>query len=790
MLRNYLKIAFRNLQRNKVYSFINIAGLAVGMAISMLIMLFVLHEISFDKFHANGDRLYKVNSKVKYGDQEVNIDAMPYKLGASMKTNSVDIQDFARTKDIGEVIFKNPSEPTQIISESGITFADASYLSIFSFPLKVGDKNLALKNPFSMVISEEMADKYFYNQNPIGKTLLVNGKHIFSITGVLKNTPSNSSIKHFFLASLETFPKMSKENQEITDKAGAFNTYFLLKSEQSVSRVEQFIKKNEKLSGVFDTNAKYSLAQVSSTHLSGGFSHNINARYVYIFSAIALLILFLALFNYTSLTTARATLRSKEVGIRKVVGAGRSGLIRQFYVESIFLCFIAFGLAFLFLELLKPFFFNLIEVQIDESFTSSFYFLVVIAVLFITITLLAGSYPALLLSRFLPVEVIKGKFTSGQGGATVRKLFIVSQFTVSVVLMICTFIIVKQTKYMKSMDLGFVKDQVLAIPLDVSLGNHYQNIKNEIKTMSGVKALTSTTIPFYRGYSTWFTQSLKSKKEVMLAFINTDADFFSTIELKWLKPPTDKLKKGQIYINETAAQQLEIDKEFTGKSVDLGNTKREVGGILKDFHYSNVQSKIAPLMINVYNTDAKDWMQGGSPTLYVRFEDKIDLQEKIANIKYIFGKFPTQKPFEYYFLDDEFNKTFSNELRLSDMLMWFTSLAIFIACLGLFGLVAFTAETRTKEIGIRKVLGASVVSITALLSKDFLKLVLIAIVIASPIAYYFMQKWLQDFAYRIEISWWIFAVAGAISLLIALLTVSYQAIKAALMNPVKSLRTE
>jgi putative ABC transport system permease protein len=297
-------------------------------------------------------------------------------------------------------------------------------------------------------------------------------------------------------------------------------------------------------------------------------------------------------------------------------------------------------------------------------------------------------------------------------------------------------------------------------------------------------------MPLYRGYNAWFTKSFKSKKEVMLAFINTDADFFNTIELKWLKAPKDKIRNGQMYINEEAAKQLEMEKNFIGKSIDLGNTKSEVSGVLKDFHFSNVQEKIQPLMISVYSTDAKDWMQGGYPTLYIRFEDKVDLQEKVANVKYIFGKFPTQKPFEYYFLDDEFNKTFANELRLSTLFSWFTSLAIFIACMGLFGLVTFAAETRTKEIGIRKVLGASVTQIVQLLSKDFLKLVIISIVIASPVAYYFMNKWLQDFAYRIEISGWVFVLAGVLAAVIALLTVSYQAIRAALANPVKSLRTE
>ena len=791
MLQNYLKIAFRNLVRNKVYSFINIVGLAVGMAVAMLIFLFVSHEVSFDKFHVNGDRIYKVNSEVKYGEQVVNISGLVSTLAPLVKQSNSEVMNYMRMKDAGDVVFKNPQNIAQKFSEDTFIYADTSIFSMFSFKLKYGDTKIVLSNPFTLVISEKVAKKYFGNENPIGKTLLCDSKNLYTITGILENIPSNSSIKFDFLTSVETFPKVNKENNEIWEKAGAFETYLLLNSENSVDKVAKGIVNSGKKTGAFDEKATYSLNQFSSQHLGGGFSVNQNTRYVYIFAGIALLILFLALFNYMSLTTARATIRAKEVGIRKVVGAGRNGLIQQFYIESILVCSIAFGLAFIFIELLLQPFYDLLGVQIDSSFLSNPLFLIIIFSLFLFSAFISGSYPALLLSRFIPIEVIKGKFTSGQGGSSVRRGITVFQFSVSVILIICVIITQKQLNYMKDKDLGFVKDQVLTVSLDASMAKNYLNLKNDIKQIVGVKAITSVTSPLFKGFSAWFTNSIKSKKEVMLCFINTDNNFFKTVEIKWAIPPTNtgNLNK-KAFVNEMAAKQLELGKNPVGQFVNLGSSKREIGGVLKNFNFDELQSEIKPLMISVYDENSTDWAVEGGLTLYIRLDPKTNITEKVSTIKYLTEKYQTEKPFEYSFLDEDFNKTFSTEMRLSKMFSLFTGFAIFIACMGLFGLVAFAAETRTKVIGIRKVLGASVSNIVGLLSKDFVKLILVSFVIAFPIAWWAMSKWLEAFAYRINIEWNIFAIAGVFTLLIALLTVSYQAIKAAVANPVKSLRTE
>ena len=791
MLQNYLKIAFRNLVRNKVYSFINILGLSLGMTVAMLIFLFVSHEVSFDKFHVNGDRIYHVNSEVKYGDQTVNISGLASTLAPLVKQNNSEVMNFVRMKDAGNVVFKNPQNPYQLFSEDTFMYADTSIFSVFSFKLKEGNIKTVLQNPFTLVISEKVANKYFGNENPIGKTLLCDSKNLYTITGMLENIPSNFSLKFDFLTSLQTFPKVSTKHKEIWEKEGAFETYLLLNSEKSVIKVAEGIVSLGKKTGAFDEKVTYSLNQLSSQHLGGGFSINQNARYAYIFSGIAILILFLALFNYMSLTIARATIRAKEVGIRKVVGAGRKGLIQQFYIESILVCSLAFGLAFIFIELLLQPFYDLLGVQIDSSFLRNPLFLILIFSLFLFSAFVSGSYPALLLSKFIPIEVIKGKFTSGQGGSSVRRGITVFQFTVSVILVVCVIVIQKQLNYMKDKNLGFTKDQVLTVSLDASMAKNYLNLKNEIKQITGVKAITSVTNPLFRGYSAWFTNSLKSKKEVMLCFINTDNNFFKTVELKWAIPPTNSVNLSKkAYVNELAVKQLELGKNPIGQFINLGNGKREIGGVLKNFNFDELQSEIKPLMISVYDENSTDWALAGDLTLYIRLDPKTNITERVSTIKYLTEKYQTEKPFEYSFLDEDFNKTFSTEMRLSKMFSLFTGFAIFIACMGLFGLVAFAAETRTKEIGIRKVLGASVSNIVSLLSKDFVKLILISFVIAFPIAWWTMNKWLQAFAYRIDIEWNIFAIAGVFTLLTALLTVSYQAIKAAVANPVKSLRTE
>lgn len=791
MLQNYLKIALRNLARNKTYSFINIFGLAGGMAVSVLILMFVMHEFSFDKFHTNHERLYRILARVKMGETDLQFNSFSTKLGPVLKEYNPQVKDFARVKTIvDKVVIKNPEKPSEVFFEKNVMFADPSFLSIFTFKLIAGNPNAALENPFDVVISERAAEKYFGQTDPLGKTLIYEGKHPLRITGVAENPPSNSTFNFDFILSSLTFPALSENNKNAWDNAGAFNLYLLLDSEKSVAAVEKNIKREGMRTGAFDNQATYMLEGFATTHLGNNFNDSGNSKLITIFAGVALLILSLALFNYMSLTTARATLRAKEVGVRKVIGAGRSGLVRQFYAESVLVCVLAFALAFIFVFLLQQPFYDLLNLQIDTSFLVSPSFLGFLVVLLILSALIAGSYPALILSGFAPLDVLKGRFGGNHNGATLRKFFMVFQFTVSIALIICSLIVKNQLTFMQNKKLGLYKDQILSIPLSATVAKSYFPLRDEIKQQVGVQNVTVTNAGLFKGYNMWFIKNFTTKTDVGLANMITDNQFIKTLGLKWKTEPAAGVMKNRnhVLLNEAAIKELGIKGNPIGQ---LLGEKDEIAGIVQDFHFTSLQSgiKAMELMIVSDTTNILNF-PGSNGVLYARLDPNADIQEKVALIGKIFKKYDHEKPFEYYFLDEAFNETFKTEIRMSTMFSVFTGLAIFIACMGLFGLVTFTAETRTKEIGIRKVLGASVSAIVTLLSKDFVKLVVIAIVLAVPVAYYFMDKWLQDFTYKIQMPVWIFVAAGSLAIVIALVTISFQSIRAALMNPVESLKNE
>ncbi|WP_221394016.1 ABC transporter permease [Dyadobacter sp. NIV53] len=789
MLKNYLKIALRNLVKNKTYSFINITGLAMGMSVSVLILMFVMHEFSYDKFHENHKRIYRILGKMKFGDQDMQFNAFNAKLGPALKRYNPQVKDFVRVKTAFEkVVMKNPDKPEQIFYEQNFMFADPSFFNIFTFKVKEGDPKTMLEKPFAMVISERMSKKYFGDADPIGKVLMLDGKHLMQITGVAENPPSNSTFNYDFIVSAITFPQLSAENKNIWEGAGAFNTYLLLDSERSVANVEKNIKREGGRGEGFDTQASYKLESFATIHLGNNFSSSGNTGLIYIFAVVAIVILFLALFNYMSLTTARATLRAKEVGVRKVVGAGRSGLVKQFYVESVLLCSVAFALSFVLVQVLRQPFYDLLNLRIDSSFLFSPSFVGLVAGLLLLSAFIAGSYPALVLSGFAPLEVLKGKLTGGQSSAGVRKFFMVLQFTVSIALIVCSLVVKDQLQYMQNKNLGLYKEQVLSIPLTSSVANNYFPLRNEIRDQVGVSNVSITNAGFFKGYNMFFIKNFTTKKDVALAGFSVDNNFIKTLGLNWQTKPNENSwrNRNHVLLNQAAIKELGM----TGNPVGQKVLDSEVAGILKDFHFSSLQSEIKGVGLFVVGDTTNILKSSSNAILYVRLDPRTDIKEKVAAIGQIFKKYDQEKPFEYYFLDDAFNETFKTEIRMSKMFSVFTAFAIFIACMGLFGLVTFTAETRTREIGIRKVLGASIAGIVGLLSRDFIKLVLVSIVLAIPVAYYFMDKWLQDFPYRIEIPIWIYAISALLAVGIALVTISFQSVRAALMDPVKSLKNE
>lgn len=792
MFSNYFKVAFRQLMQNKLVSTINILGLSIGLTISMFILLFVMHEMAYDNFHVNGSRIFKVMTEVKMGDQTINIEGLPSKLAPMMKESNSNVLDFARIGSEQQVIFINPEIPALKFKEGPLLFADPSFFKFFSFKLIAGGADEALASPFSLVISEEAAKKYFGDQNPIGKSLLSGTKQSYTITGVMEDIPSNSTLQFDFISSIETFPKLNLEKEKVWEKAGAFQTFLLLQSEQNAEEVAHDIKTIGAKTNAFDTTAAYSLKQYSSQHLGGGFSQNTNARYVYIFGGISLLILFLAIFNYVSLATARSTSRAKEVGVRKVVGGSQKQLIIQFYLESFLVCSIAFGLAMMMTKLFLIPFYELVGVKMDTPLLTGNQSLLFLSILYVISIALAGSYPALLLSRFIPMEVIRGKFSSGQGGAAIRKGITVFQFVVSIALVFCVIITQKQMKYLKQKDLGFVQSQVVALPISGSMITHFIDFKNKLSQMPGVKSITSSTSPFYKGYNAWFTQSVKSKKDVFLYTISADENFFTALGIPWTKEPIDTFNiKQKLFINETAVQELELDNNPIGQYVELGDSKQEVGGVFKNFHFTGVRETIKPLAINIYPESKIDWKGSSSnPTVYLRFVSGAAMAQNLSNIKLYYDQYQSESPFEYYFLDEAFYQTFADENRLSKIFAVFSGLAIFISSIGLFGLITMAAETRTKEIGIRKILGASIHQISLLISADFIKLVVLAYIIASPVAVLLMNNWLHHFAIRIKIDFWTFLLTALMACLIAVFSMSFQVVRAGISKPVNSLRNE
>ncbi|NIJ51822.1 ABC transporter permease [Dyadobacter arcticus] len=791
MLLNYFKIAFRNLTKNATYSLINIVGLALGMAVSALIFLFVMHELSYDRFHSNHQRIFRITGQAKIGENDLKLAAFPTAFGPAIKAGNAGVVDYVRLMQAhGKAVIKNPEKPTEMFFEEHFLYADSSIFKVFSFKLKEGNPDQALDKPNSVVISETIAEKYFGSDDPVGKTLIYDGGKILQVTGVAENTPSNSSLNFDFLVPIDAFPFLNGVDKAKWAAGGNFNTYLLLNSEKNVASVENTINKVEKEKRSIAEQTTYSLENLTTIHLGNNAKDPGNTKLIYIFAGIAVLILSLALFNYMSLTTARATVRAKEVGVRKVIGSGRKGLVQQFYAESVLVCILAFLLAFVLVEILRNSFYELLDLRIDISFLLSPTFLGFLATLFCITVLVAGSYPAMILSGFAPLDVLKGRFAGGQKGAGIRKMFMVFQFTVSIALIVCSLVVKNQVTYMQNKKLGLQKDQVLSIPLTENASRSLFTLRDEIAGQVGVQSASIASSGLFEGYNIWFLKSPGTMKDVSLVNYVTDEYFVKTLGLEWKIAPVPGTFKSRshMFLNEVAVKELGIQKNPIGKTVP---EMEEVAGVLKNFHFTSPQDGIKPMGLIVANDTTNFGKSFGSNgILYTRLDPRTDTKEKVKAIGEIFAKYYPEKPFEYYFLDDAFNKTFKTEIRMSKMFAVFTALAIFIAGMGLFGLVTFTAENRTKEIGIRKVLGASVAGIVALLSKDFVKLICISIIIALPVSRYFMDKWLQDFTYRIQISVWVYLFASIGTIAIAIITISFQSIKAALMNPVKSLRSE
>ena len=793
MLKNYLKIAYRNLLRFRGYTLINILGLSIGLSCCILILLFLKDELSYDRYHEKSDRIYRIV-------EEFSREGKPYFFPHTPAPLANTLGDYP---EVLEATRFSPGRGDKIIYEdiqtrtNGFYLADPNVFEVFTIPLIEGNPENAIKDLYSVVISEDLARKCFGDENPTGRILQIGGegyRQDYKVTGVFKNLPANSCLEFDCLASFEhNYVKGNEGN--LTWRAQNYTTFVLLQENSVPETLEaQLPQMVEKYRPDKDAlNIKYHLQSLTKIHLDLNPSNRLptesESTYVYIFAGVALLILLIACINFMNLATARSSMREKEVGLRKVIGARRSQLINQFLGESIILSMLAFLLSIPIVETLLPVFNQYAGKELSFLHGDNIPFLAGSFVLVLFIGILAGSYPALFLSSFNPATIIKGDMIGGKVSAKtgVRRMLIVIQFVISIIFIACTLVMHNQLQYIRNKNLGYDKDHLVVIPMhDRQIEQKYALYKTEILRNVNIIGTTATSyLPSERGYhqNVYFKGPAVGKLHG-ISWISADQDFIKTMGLEVSMGedfPRDFLTDaGMTYIlNESAVKQIGWENPL-GEQMDIVGWGAVVG-VIQDFHFESLHHQIQPMALCIY------------PELFQYFLVRIKSEDISGSLRFLKDQwtvmFPDQ-PFEYSFLDEDFDRIYKTEIRLGGIFNFITALALLVACLGLFGLVSFSTDRRTKEVGIRKVIGASALEIVGLLTKEYTKWILIANFFSWPVAWYAMNKWLQNFAYRIDLTIWPFLLSGLLALIIALLTVSWQAIRAAMANPVESLRYE
>jgi len=805
MLKNYLKIAWRTLLRKKAYSAINITGLAIGITCCILIMLYVQDELSYDRYNTNFNQIYRVlHSYRNAKDADKNTAPAPeqYQVWGNAPTAPALAADFPEIKKT--VQFTSPNtflleHGDKHFQEEGVVFTDSTVFDVFSWKMLAGNPRQALVAPNSIVLTRSMAKKYFGDENPVGKTLRVENQETFTVTGMMEDVPANSHLSFHALVSMTTFIKW---RPEIFNEWGYidFYTYFLLPEQTDIKALEARIPGYVSRHYPKNNNDLYTVA---FEPLSAAYLHSKALRQpgptgslsnVYIFSVIGLFILLIACINFVNLSTARSMERAREVGVRKAVGAYQQGLIYQFLTESILISFAAVLLSIILIIITLPFVAEIAGKPFTYSLLLSWKISPVLILMPFLLGLMAGSYPAWVLSRFRPVEVLKGQFRSSNKGVALRKGLVVVQFSLSVALIAGTMIVYSQLRHMRSHTLGFRQDQMLVIDYggDQKVNESVEAIKATLAENPAVQSISaSRAVPgdFYPNGTTHIESKSGDMKSETPAMYEIDYDFIPVYEMKMAAGraysrnfPADDT--ASLLINEAAMKQYGYSnpEDIVGKRFEQWGRKGTVIGVVKDFNYQSLHKKVEPLAMRMAPPSSLNKL-----SLRIKTDH---LSQTLKELERTWSTLAPQRPFLYNFLDQSFNTQYKQDARFGELFAAFAGLTIFIACLGLFGLATYTTEQRVKEIGVRKVLGASVTNIVTLLSSDFVKLVLIAILIATPAIWWAMQEWLQGFAYRVTIQWWMIGIAGVLSVTTALLTVSMLAVKAALMNPVKALRSE
>ncbi|HEX7844509.1 MAG TPA: FtsX-like permease family protein [Chitinophagaceae bacterium] len=811
MIRNYLKIAWRNLVKNKMFSLINITGLALGLAVCMLIMLWVQNETSYDKYQPNADRVYRISrsfNNPETGAQNLLLSTIGPAFGPLLLNDFKEIESMTRTLQLNQTAVKYEDN---IITESNMYCADDKFFEFFKADVLKGNPKKALADPYCVVMEEETAKKYFGNEDPVNKVIKINvgGFIDFKVTGIYKAFPSNTHFHPEILASFKTLDDTliyGKENLRTSFSNNSFFTYIRLPQHYDPKKLETqfpaFIDRNMPIpdNAKFKSSKGTSLAlqKLTDIHLRSHTDYeaeeNGDIKRVYIFSVIALFILLIACINYMNLSTARSALRAREIGVRKVVGAERKQIMLQFLSESVLVTWIAMILAFGLTALLLPWMNDLSGQHLSMSALLKWQIILPILLAPFVVGVLSGLYPSLFMSSFKPIWVLKGIFRTGKSNISFRKVLVVLQFTVSIILIIATGIVFTQMRYMQKKSLGFDKEHIITMPYVTDLNDKFDAFRTELLTNSNIKnAGRSSRIPSGRLLDNSGVRMISGDTmapvTAEIKYVVVDQDFISTYGLKMVAgrdfSREFSLDTSGFLINEAAAKVLgfKTNEEAVGKNFGYGSRNGKLIGVFKDFHFESLHQRIVPMVFFIpRNANA----YGG---ISVRI-DGADMSSALAHVEKTWKSFAPESPYQFNFMDESFARLYSAEDRQKKLFTTFAFIAILIACLGLYGLSAFAISQRVKEIGIRKVLGADIKTIVTLLSKNFLLLVAIAAILAFVVAGFVMNKWLEDFAYRISMPWWIFLLAGLLATVIALATISFQAIKTAVANPVKSLRTE
>lgn len=817
MIRNYFAVAVRTLVRSRLYTALNVAGLTFGLTCFLLIGLYLFDELTFDQQHADANRIYRVIEHKDVKGAETSIAAASFKLAEASKQSIPEVENTTRMSRIGRANLINPENPINF--QESITVVDQNFLEIFDFPLISGDKRTALKEPNSIVVNEALAMRLFGTAQVVGRQ--VQWGHLdtpHKITGVLKNHPKNSSFTFNSLIPEATGSESYKQAAASDWSSNGFTVYTLLRGDAApetvATKMTSLVLSNFKPEK--GTRLHFSLQALKDIHLrsenivDGARNANVeaipqgNLVYIKMFGFVSLFVLFIAGINYMNLSTARASNRAKEIGVRKSIGAVRQNLIYQFLFEALLITGLAFVLSVLLLNLLLPPFNNFVQKELSLNFSTGYQIWLLAIGATVLIGLLSGSYPALLLSGFKPVALLKGIKVDQRGSLGFRKGLVVFQFTVSIVLIVGSIVLYRQVRFMDNADLGFNKD--LLVVIDVNTGkakNAHEAIKAQMAAIPSVKSVSVTSrVPGeWKMYRRVKVTGGGAEPKVAY-FFGADKDFLSTFDIKLaagrnFKNPSDSTS---VLLNETAARQLNMTNpagqlveipavsanggDFEAVQADGTPFKAKVVGIVKDFHFQSLKEKVAPLVL-AYNQNPIHGID-----YYTARIEPGNIETTLAKLKAVMLKADSDDPFEYHFLDDQLARFYMEDYRRQTLVIWTALAAILIACLGLFGLATYSAEQRVKEIGIRKVLGASSMSLAVLLSTDFLKLVLISNVIAFPVAWWSVNQWLSAYSYHVQPEWWIFVLAAVAAIAIALLTVSYQSVRASLLNPLDNLKSD